>query len=118
MKDEGVLSVLHKDLAECIRLLIKKESDNASDVIHTNLEPRERDIPRYMSTSFTYSFDCVDFLELDAETIEEMRMEECMSNYHAACKLDNNLRVGHVLRMNYLVQRGRVSNYVYIYIYI
>ena len=37
------MSVLYRDLAECIRLLLKRERDSASNVIHSNIFKSDTD---------------------------------------------------------------------------
>ncbi len=115
VKDAGTLSVLHRDLAECIRLLIKFEQDAAPEVIHNNLHSGDNggSIASAESTSFarprTSSTTSVDLSSvLSPEEVKEYRLGEAMENYKLAALLDRDgMRQAHVLRMDHFYQRNR-----------
>ncbi len=105
IREDGALSVMHRDLAECLRLLVQREADAADNVIRTNLEPVIV-APKPHARSATFSeINETEFLS--PADLEKLRLEECMRNYNEASLLDPNIRIAHTLRMNYLIQNGR-----------
>lgn len=107
IREDGALSVMHRDLAECLKMLVQREADAADNVIRTNLEPVVVAAKPHARSATFSEINETEFLSpLD---LEKLRLEECMRNYYEASLLDPNIRIAHTLRMNYLIQNGRTE---------